>query len=209
MQKRKYADADLLDLIDKQGKSNSEAARILGVSPQAIIKRMKKLRQYGYPESFKKLPEKKQKFILGVLQEGKTQTQAAVDAYEVTSRDSAKAIGSQLMSQPDVQEAIDDLKASNSEIMQRVGITRPKVFGKLNTHIDNKDPNISLKAIEQTTKLAGWNAPDMVIVKNDFDFEAVNLEVEQISKQSQEIKERLESLKAIKVGTDEYEVKAD
>ncbi len=208
MQKRKINDDELLDMIDNQNVPKMAAARHFGVSLTAINKRLKKLKMYDPPGSFKKLTAKKQKFVIGILQE-KTQTQAAMDSFEVTSRDSAKVIGSQLISQPDIQMAIEDYKASNAEIMETIGITRPRVFKRLSGIIDSKDNNTSLKGIETAGKFAGWFAPDKVLVTRDFDLESEMIESNKLEEEIRELSEHLALLKAVKVGESEYEAKTD
>jgi len=80
--------------------------------------------------------------------EGKSQTQSAIDAYDVSSMGSAKSLGSQLVRKPKVNAAI-------SEIMEYYGLGRFERIRKLKTHVDNRDPNISLKALDQSWKIDG------------------------------------------------------
>ena len=77
---------------------------------------------------------------------GKTATQAAFNSFEVSSRDSAKVIGSQLMKKDNVQTAIKDL-------MEFHGLTGSYRILKLKGHVDNRDPHVSLKALDMSFKL--------------------------------------------------------
>lgn len=98
-----------------------------------------------------KLTEKEQKFCVEKAK-GKTATQAVMDSFEVTSRESAKVIGSQLMAKPEIQAAIADL-------MTHHGLTRSYRIGRLKDHVDNRDPNISLKGLDMSFRLDGSYAP--------------------------------------------------
>jgi predicted transcriptional regulator len=149
VQRRKFGDNHLLTLL-KAGNNQKEAAKLLGVSPAAITKRLKRL--VPPPESLQKLTPKEQKFAIAVAH-GKTKTQACLETFEVTSRESAKALGTNLMKKADIREAIADL-------MDLKGLTQEYRIGKLKGHVDNADPNISLKALDQSWKLDGSYAPE-------------------------------------------------
>jgi len=57
---------------------------------------------------YKKLTEKEQKFALEIA-DGKNRTDAALNAYDCTTRQSAKALGIQKMQNFDVQLAVSDI----------------------------------------------------------------------------------------------------
>jgi len=143
---RKTDDSIIVEML-KQGKPQKEIAEYFNVSPAAICKRVKRLQPIEEPESFKNLSQKEKKFALEIV-EGKTQTQAAMNSFDVTTRDSAKNIGSQLMAKPDIQMAV-------SELMQEEGLTRRHRVKRLKDHVDHADPNVSLKALDQSWKLDG------------------------------------------------------
>jgi hypothetical protein len=149
MQRRKFDDNRLLALL-KAGKNQKEAAKLLGVSPAAITKRLKRL--VPPPESLRKLTPKEQKFAISMAS-GKTRTQACLESFEVGSRESAKALGKRLARDPDVRQAIADL-------MDEKGLTQEYRVEKLKGHVDNLDPTISLKALDQSWKLDGSYAPE-------------------------------------------------
>ena len=71
-----------------------------------------------------------------------------MDAYEVSSLPSAKSLGSQMMKKPKIEAAV-------SEWMDYHGLTRDYRVKTLRKHVDNRDPNVSLKALEQSWKLGG------------------------------------------------------
>lgn len=149
---RKIDDDVLLDMIS-QGREQKEAAAYFGVSPAAICKRLKRL-QSGPDAVLEKyhLTDKEKAFCIAKAQ-GKTNTEAALASYEAKSRETAKAIGSQLMGKENIKLAIGDLFDKHRLSMDdRVSV--------LSGHVYNRDPNISLKALDQTWKLDGSYAPD-------------------------------------------------
>ena len=137
-------DETILQML-KDGRTQKEIAKHFGVSPPAICKRVKKI--LPPPESLQDLTEKEQAFAMAISK-GMTQTDAAMTAFDVTSRVSAKSLGCTLMTKPDVQVAVADL-------MQQQGLTRIYRVRKLKQHVDNRDPNVSLKALDQSWKLEG------------------------------------------------------
>jgi predicted transcriptional regulator len=137
-------DDTILQML-KDGHTQKEIAAHFGVSPAAICKRVKKI--LPPPESLQDLTEKEQVFAVA-MSKGMTQTDAAMTAFDVTTRASAKSLGSTLMAKPDIQMAVGDL-------MQQQGLTRTYRVRKLRQHVDNHDPNVSLKALDQSWKLEG------------------------------------------------------
>jgi predicted transcriptional regulator len=146
---RKTNDAVILQMLE-DGKTQKQVAEHFDVSPAAICKRVKKL--MPPPESLERLTPKEQRFAVEVAK-GSTQTQAALVSHECGSRDSAKSLGYQLMQKPDIQVAVN-------EIMQQQGLTRGYRVHKLKQHVDAPDPNVSLKALDQSWKLDGAYAAE-------------------------------------------------
>jgi hypothetical protein len=144
MRARKIHDERLLELL-REGKQQKQIAHIMGVSAPAICQRLKRL--LPLPDSLKSLTEKEQRFVLEKVKGKKTNTEAALLSYEAGSRESAKVIGSQLMDRPEIRKAIDDL-------MELKGIGREFRIEKLGQHMKNRDPNVSLKALDMGFKLA-------------------------------------------------------
>ena len=79
---------------------------------------------------------------------GKSATAAALESHDCKSREVAKVMGSQLLDKPDIDRAI-------SQILQEEGLTKRYRVRKLKSHVDPPDPNISLKALDQSWKLDG------------------------------------------------------
>ena len=143
---RKTDDSIIIEML-AQGKLQKEIAEHFNVSPAAICKRVKRLQPIEEPESFKNLSQKEKKFALEVA-DGKSQTNAALASHDCTSRESAKAMGYQLMQKPDIQMAV-------SELMQEEGLTKRYRVQRLKNHVDHSDPGISLKALDQSWRLDG------------------------------------------------------
>jgi hypothetical protein len=100
------------------------------------------------PESFEKLTEKENKFVI-LKARGETTTKAALDSFDCKDRFSAKSLGYSLLRRSDIQESI-------KSILDQVGLTRLYRAMKLKSHVDHIDPNISLKALDQSWKLDGY-----------------------------------------------------
>jgi hypothetical protein len=146
---RKTDDETILKML-KEGKTQKQIAEHFKVSPVAIHKRVKRL--LPQPKSLEDLTEREQKFVIEKAK-GKTATQAVMNSYETSSRKSAKVIGSQLMAKPEIQMAI-------SELMEYHGLTRSYRIRRLKDHVDNRDPDVSLRALDQSWKLDGSYAPE-------------------------------------------------
>lgn len=143
----------------KQGIPQKDIAKHFGVSCPAICKRLKRLSPQ--PEVIldkHNLTDKEKAFVIEKTK-GKTNTQAVLSSYEVSSMESAKVIGSQLMAKPEVKMAID-------ELMEQHGLTRSYRVQRIKHHVDHADPNVSLKALDMTFKLDGSYAPERHAVAN-------------------------------------------
>ena len=146
MRERKTNDQEILRLL-REGKNQKEIAQHFGVSPVAIHKRLKRLTLPPPPESLQKLTKKEQKFCIAMAQ-GKTQTQAAMDSYDVTSRESAKSMASQLMAKPEIQMSV-------TELMDYCGIDKPYRIKRLKQIIDSPDLGIAHKGLDMSFRLDG------------------------------------------------------
>lgn len=148
MRQRKIDDNRLITFLN-EGKLQKDIAKELRVSEPAITKRLKRLfpERYTPPEVFNGLTEKEKKFVIEKVK-GKNNTEAALVTYECSSRETAKAVGSQLMAKPEVQQSV-------TEIMDQVGLTRHYRIDRLKTHVDNQiDPHVSLKGLDMSFRLA-------------------------------------------------------
>lgn len=144
----------LLEMASEK-KTLKEMAKEFNCSIPAVWKKLKRLEVHPVPESFERLTDKQKKFVVGVL-EGETATQSALKSFEVGSMDSAKSLGCRLMKDPDVKMAISDLMAAE-------GLTRRYRIKRLKECIDHRDPNVRIKALDQSWKLDGSYAPEKSI----------------------------------------------
>ena len=140
---RIFSTEELMALLD-QGLTQKEAAEHLGVSPAAVSKRLKRLP----PPSLTKLTSKERKFV-EFRARGVSQTESVCQAYDVSSRQSAKALGHTLSKNPNISTALADL-------MEYKGIGRERRVEKLAEHIENQDPTVSLRALDTSFKLDGY-----------------------------------------------------
>lgn len=155
---RKIDDHLLLEMYaGGKGKPQVEIAKFFECSRAAICKRLKRLLAPSpeVPASFSKLTERQQGFVVAKVR-GETNVQAVTSAYEVTTRTSAKAMGTKLMADPDIQVAISDLLAQE-------GLTKRYRIRKVKRLIDHPDGNISAKGLDLSYKLEGAFLSDKAI----------------------------------------------
>ncbi len=145
MARRRIIDDSKLTELFRQGKSLQDIGLALGVSKVAVHKRLKKLSLSRMPESLEKLTPKQKNFCLAVAS-GQSRTAAVMQVYDVTSRESAKALQTDLMRNPVIKTAIDDL-------MEMKGIGRDYRIEKLREHLEHLDPVVSLKSLDMAFKL--------------------------------------------------------
>lgn len=145
MPRPRLIDDDKMISLYKQGKSLKVIGKELNVSSVAIHKRIKRLNLKHLPESLDKLTHKEKSFALAVAS-GQSGTSAVMQTYDVSSRESAKALQTTLMKNPEVRQAVDDL-------MEMKGIGREYRIEKLKYHLEHPDPVISLKSLDMACKL--------------------------------------------------------
>lgn len=165
MSKKKIDDDVMLRML-REGRTQKDVAQHFDCSPVAVCNRLKRL--LPPPKSLEALTEKEQRFALEVAK-GRTQTQAALSTFEVSSMESAKVIGSQLMAKPAVKQAIEDL-------LEHHGLSRSYRVQRLRQHVDHADPSVSLKALDMTFKLDASYPPTKNINLNaEIDISPVDL----------------------------------
>ncbi|TWJ33408.1 terminase small subunit [Geobacter argillaceus] len=142
---KKIDDAVLLAMID-QGTPQKDAAAHFGVTEAAVSKRLRRLRLAAKrPAILDKLTDKEQAFVVEIVS-GKTQTDAAAAAFDVTTRDSAKSLGCRLAKKPDIAEAI-------TAVMETEGLGRRHLIRTLKRHVDGPDAQVSIRATTEALKL--------------------------------------------------------
>lgn len=149
----KKIDDEILNQMIAEGKPQREMAQFFGVSDAAISKRIKRLSQ-PEPESFKNLSPGEKRFVIARC-EGKSQSAAALQAFNCGSVESAKAIGSRLSGDPDIRKAVDDL-------MHEEGIGRRYRIRKLRNVIDARDLSVSVKGLDMANRLTGEYSPEKI-----------------------------------------------
>lgn len=138
-------DQDLLMQMLEGGKSQKACADHFGVSKSAISQLVSRLTVAPRPEILDRLTPSQERFVFAMADD-KNQTQAALDSYNVGSRESASVIGTRLMADPLIQECIQVVMATE-------GLTRRKMVRRLAEHVDSRDSNASLRAINMGLKL--------------------------------------------------------
>jgi hypothetical protein len=161
---RKINDTKLLEMME-QGKTTKELADYFKVSDTAIKKRKRKLKAYQgvIPESVRKLTPKKKAFVLAHALEGKTKTEACLASHDCKNREVAKALGSKLSHEPDIQTALADLKKSMTSIMIEEGFSTRGRIRRLRDIADSTNQADALKALDMSFKLDNSYAPDKII----------------------------------------------
>lgn len=147
---------DILQQMMEEGKQQRDIAKHFNVSESAISQRIKRLKPVKLPATFESLSAKEQKFVLGKI-EGKSNTAAALQAYDCGSIESAKTIGSRLSGDPDISQAISDL-------MHQEGIGRRYRVKRLRDIINAADLGIVSKGLDMANRLTGDYAPERIDV---------------------------------------------
>jgi predicted XRE-type DNA-binding protein len=153
---------DLLRM-NAEGMPQKDIATVFQVSEPAVSQALAKLKKSAArPAVLDKLTAKEERFVMEIAG-GRNQTQAALQAFDCNSLDSAKSIGSRLARDPDIAEAITAVLASED-------LGTRKLVQRLRDHVESRDPQASLRAVDMGFKLHG--AYPATITKN------LNLNVE-------------------------------
>ena len=134
----------LLQMISEKASRRDMAARF-GCSEAAISKHLKR-QTAPPPEPLKidALTPKEKSFVVAMAS-GESQTSAACRAYDVTSRQSGKALGHTLMNNPNIREALEEIRDREIPLSHLVK--------RLRQHVDSTDPSTSLRAVDMGLKL--------------------------------------------------------
>lgn len=189
MRQRKINDDELLQML-KDGKMQKEMAVKFNCTPVAVCKRLRRLLPQPAEVLDKYNLTDKEKHFCIAKASGKSNTQAALESFEVSSMASAKVIGSQLMDKEEIEMAINDLGKQLRTYMPQDYRIR-----KLRSHADNTDPVVSLKALDLSWKLDGSYAPEKHMNVN-FDISVVNEKRKEYAREIQECEARLAELEA-------------
>lgn len=143
----------LQEMLD-EGKQQKDIAAFFGVSESAISQRIKRLKASAPPESFKKLTDKEKAFVLAKV-EGKTNLEAVKSAYDVTTNQSGKSLGTTLMKDPDINRAIHD-------ILYDHGLSISHRTERLKWLVNHQDPTSVYRGLDMANKLTGEYAPEKI-----------------------------------------------
>ena len=146
MGRRRLIDDEKLQELYRQGMPLKQIGEALGVSSVACHKRIRKLNLTKLPKSVESLTEKERNFCLAVVG-GKSRINACMATYDVTSRESAKALQQTLMKNPAIRTSINDL-------MEAGGVGKVFRVEKLAEHMQSRDEMIALKALDMGMKIA-------------------------------------------------------
>jgi hypothetical protein len=165
MRARIISDEQIVTLY-RQGLNQSQIGNALGVSNVAIHKRLKRILVM---QKLERLTPKEQQFCLAVA-EGKSRTQAAMEAYDCSSRESAKALQNTISDKPEIEQSI-------LAIMDLQGLTRTNLVKVLKRHVYNDtDPNVSLRAVDMGFKLSNsYPAQKNINLNATVDYSPVDL----------------------------------
>lgn len=150
---KKVDDEKLIEMLE-QKIPQKEIASYFGCAESYVTKRKKRLLGPNMDEleTFSSLTDQQKRFVIAKA-EGQTNVQAVTNSYEVTSKDSAKSLGTQLMQNPAIQQSL-------TELMNYNGLTKEDRIKQLKKLVYHNDGNISLRALDQTWKLDGSYAPE-------------------------------------------------
>lgn len=139
---------DELIQMENEGASQKELADHFCCSVPAVSKALAKARQNAIrPAILDKLTAKEERFAVEIAS-GQNQTQAALMAFECSSLDSAKAIGSRLARDPEISEAI-------TAILNSEGLDKRSLCKRLHDHVSSTDAQASLRGVDMSLKLHG------------------------------------------------------
>ena len=137
--------SELLLKMVKENVSRNEMAKKFNCSEAAISKYLSRLNaEPPEPMKIDSLTPKEKAFVIAVAS-GESQTSAALKTYDVTSRESGKALGHTLMGNLNIKEALAEIRDREIPISHLVK--------RLRHHVDSRDPATSLRAVDMGLKL--------------------------------------------------------
>lgn len=171
---RKVDDRKLLEMI-QEGIPQKEIAVHFGVSSAYICKRKKQLEAFKEPDGFSRLTDKQKKFALAKV-EGKSNTDAAMIAFDVTSRGSAKVLGCNTMKDPDVKTVISD-------ILYQEGIGRRTRIKRLKEIVFGPDMSVALRGLDMANRMDGAYEPEKVEISVQSLVLKIDQEIEELRRE--------------------------
>ena len=142
---KKIQDKELIALLD-QGMKQKDIAAKHNMTEAGVSKRVSSLRNRKRLAPLNELTPKQQRFAVEVAN-GATATDAAMVAFDCTTRQSAKQVGKTLQGNPQIQKAIDVIMDTTP------GMGTADLVERLRDHVYSEDPSISIKAVDMGLKL--------------------------------------------------------
>ena len=150
---KKSIDDKLLLQLAGEGHGQAIIAEKLGCSVSGVSRRLAVLKKRNKPRpaELDRLPDQQQAWVLAVAS-GKSNTQAAMECYNCSSRGSAKSIGSEVSKLPAVQAAV-------AAVLADEGITRQFLARHTRRLIESEDENVASRNVA-----LGWTLTDSMPV---------------------------------------------
>ncbi len=103
----------------------------------------------------KKLTKKRQGFVKDYVLNGENGQEAAKANFDVSNDNSARAVASELLTIPNVIEAIEVERETLKSALEKEGVTPSKVAKKINALLDSEDEHIVDKGLKHATSIYG------------------------------------------------------
>lgn len=131
----------------------------------------------------RRLSKKREGFVKDFVETGNA-TEAAVRNFNVKDRKVAQAVGSEVLSSPIVQEAVEARKETLREALERKGVTSEKIADTVSDLLEATDPdgNPDYKArdkgVVHATRIRGdvTDTPPVTPTNNTYNFLKITVE---------------------------------
>lgn len=121
------------------------------------------------PKKLPKLTKKRKGFVEDYVATGNA-TEAVVRNFDVKDREVAKSVGSELLTFPNVAQAIEIKQETLRSALINKGITPEKIADKINVLLDKDDPNSIDKGLKHATAIYGITDPEKPKDTNVYNF---------------------------------------
>lgn len=101
-----------------------------------------------------KLTKRRKGFVKDYVETGNG-AEAARRNFNVSNDNSARAVASELLTFPNVAQAIEIEEKSLRQALEEQGVTKQKIALKVNELLDNKDPNAIDKGLKHALAING------------------------------------------------------
>lgn len=115
-----------------------------------MVKTLKKL----------KLTKRRRGFVKDYILNGENGQEAAKSNFNVSNNNSARAVASELLTFPNVIEAIEIERETLKSALEKQGVTPAKIALKVDELLNNEDPNAIDKGLKHAKDIYGVADPD-------------------------------------------------